>query len=66
MLEQLAVERHLERGKSLTVLEAWKKFGTTELRRIISRLRKRLDITDCWEEFEGKRYKRYFLKKGTK
>jgi hypothetical protein len=44
MLEQLAIERHLEQGRSLTVLEAWQLYGTTELRRIVSRLRKRLNI----------------------
>ena len=58
------VENYLLEGGSLTVLECWQKFHTTELRKIVSRINKRHGwklIASDWVEFDGKRFKRYHL-----
>ena len=58
------VENYLLEGGSLTVLECWQKFHTTELRMIVSRINKRHGwkiIVSDWVESEGKRFKRYHL-----
>lgn len=57
------VENHLKSGKSLTVLECWRLFHTTELRKIVSRIRQRDgsgSVKDSWEEMNKRRYKRYY------
>lgn len=58
------VENYLLEGGSLTVLECWQKFHTTELRKIVSKINQRhgwkLIVSD-WVEFDGKRFKRYHL-----
>ena len=58
------VEQYLLEGGSLTVLECWNRFHTTELRKIVSRINQRHGskiIASNWEEFDGKRFKRYHL-----
>lgn len=58
------VENYLLEGGSLTVLECWKKFHTTELRKIVSRINQKHGwklISSDWVEFDGKRFKRYHL-----
>lgn len=58
------VENYLLEGGSLTVLECWQKFHTTELRKIVSRINQRHGwklISSDWVEFDGKRFKRYHL-----
>ena len=58
------VEAYLKSGHSLTVLECWRKFRTTELRKIVSRIRKTDGpgaVQDHWEENDGRRYKRYYI-----
>ena len=58
---------YLKKHKSLTVAEAQRELGTTELRKIISILRDRgYEIIDKWVEGENRfgdvvRFKRYFL-----
>lgn len=63
---QTNVKRHLEAGLGITVQTCLKLYRTTELRRIISRLRKAgMNITDTWHKDEKGRneYKIYRLKK---
>ena len=58
------VENYLLEGGSLTVLECWQKFHTTELRKIVSRINQKHGwklISSDWVEFDGKRFKRYHL-----
>ena len=58
------VENYLLEGGSLTVLECWQKFHTTELRKIVSKINQRHGwklISSDWVEFDGKRFKRYHL-----
>lgn len=58
--------------RGITVREAFEVLGTTELRRIISRLRERGYTVHCiWEDGFNKhgdevRYKRYFVEQGKK
>lgn len=58
---QKAVADYLKTGKSLTVLECWQLFKTTELRRIISRLKQEgMAIIAQWEKGpQNEKYKRY-------
>ena len=62
--KQAAIQAHFERGKSLTVLQALKQYHTTELRKIVCRLKKKgLDIISDWHQENGKnKYKIYKLK----
>lgn len=58
---QKSVAAYLKEGKSLTVLECWVLFKTTELRRIVSRLKREgMAIVAAWEYGPNKaKYKRY-------
>lgn len=61
---QQAIEQHFRDGGTLTVLEALQQYHTSELRRVVSRLRpvfwkEGFDIDGKYESFEGARYKRY-------
>lgn len=50
------------RGHSLTVVSCRERFHTTELRRVVSRLRKRgYDVIGRWKTENGYRFKRYFI-----
>lgn len=62
---QANVKRHLESGLSITVLQCIRLYGSTELRRIVCRLRKSgMTISDKWYVDNGrKKYKVYFLSK---
>lgn len=61
---QQLVKIHLQAGLSISVLDCLKLYHTTELRRIISRLRRTMTITDIWYiENAVKKYKLYRLKK---
>ena len=56
------VLNHFLRGRSLTVVSCRENFHSTELRRIVSRLRKRgYDIADHWQLENGDRFKTYFI-----
>lgn len=58
------VVAYMKQGHSLTVLECWRKFHTTELRKIVSLIRKADGpgaVQDYWEECDGRRYKRYYI-----
>lgn len=61
------VVEYLRKNKSLTVVEAQRELGTTELRKIISTLRDRgYEIKDEWVEGTNRfgyatRFKRYYL-----
>lgn len=59
MNPQTQVEKWLKSGNRITVLLALRLFGTTELRRIISRLS--FKVNSVWREENGKRFKVYFL-----
>jgi hypothetical protein len=58
---QKSVAEHLKNGNSLTVMECWQLYHTTELRRIISRLKREgMQITGAWEKGpQNAKYKRY-------
>jgi hypothetical protein len=58
---QTSVKQHLKNGGTLTVLECWSLYHTTELRRIISRLKREgMQIVASWEQGPEKaKYKRY-------
>ena len=58
-----AILAHLERGHSITPLEALRRFGCFALNSRISQLRndRGFDIDDAWVRHNGKRYKKYFL-----
>lgn len=56
--KQRKVEKHFYNGGELSVKRCLSLFGTTELRRIVSRLRKRgMNIKDRWTSLG---YKIYF------
>jgi len=56
------IKKDFENGNKHSVLSALKKFGTTELRRIVSRLKKQgLNVCSEWQEYDGKRFKIYWL-----
>lgn len=58
--KQGAILAHFERGGALTVLDALRLYHTTELRRIVSRLKNAgYDIQSSHDD--GCNYKRYFL-----
>lgn len=59
MNPQSQVEKHLLSGKKITVLLALELYGTTELRRIISRMP--FKVNSMWCEENGKRFKKYFI-----
>jgi hypothetical protein len=63
--KQAAVLAYLQTGGSLTVIECINRFHSTELRRVISRLRKAGHrIADTFENADdGAMYKRYYLQK---
>ena len=65
-LAQQKVENHFLAGKSLTVKSCSSLYHTTELRVIVSRLRKHFKIKDvkCYEP-DGTWYKRYWMPLGT-
>ena len=57
---QSEVLEYLKSGYSLTVLSCWQIFHTTELRRIVSRLKKEgHKITGTMQELNGRRFKSY-------
>ena len=61
-IQQEGIKKCFEMGGRLTVQAAFYRFHTTELRRIISRLRKAgMKIIDEWKEANGVRFKEYFL-----
>lgn len=62
-LKQAAIQKHFLSGRSLTVLQALKQYHTTELRKIVCRLKnKGLVIHSDWFQVEGKnKYKVYQL-----
>lgn len=65
---QLLIREHLAQGGTLTVQQAFHQFGTTELRKVVARLRRKGDIiSDRWtsSESEGRksRYKIYYMVK---
>lgn len=61
---QTALKQAFERGEKLTVLEALHRYGTSELRHYVTRLRTDGDkIVSKWQEGEGKRWKIYWLDK---
>jgi len=59
MNPQTQVEKWLKSGNRITVMTCLKMFGTTELRRIISRMP--FKVNSVWIEESGKRFKVYFL-----
>ena len=60
--KQKNIEDWLKSGKSLTVLECINRFRTTELRKVICRLKKKgMAIVGTWQEEKGNRFKRYKL-----
>ena len=65
-LAQQNVEKHFLSGKPLTVQSCFRLYGKTELRVIVSRLRKHFKIKDvkCYEP-DGTWYKRYWMPLGT-
>jgi len=61
-IQQEGIKKCFEMGGRLTVQAAFHRFRTTELRRIISRLRKAgMNISDEWKEADGVRFKEYYL-----
>lgn len=61
-IQQDGIKKCFEMGCRLTVQDAFRRFGTTEARKIISRLRKAgMNIVDEWIESNGVKFKRYFL-----
>lgn len=61
-IQQEGIKKCFEMGGKLTVQAAFSRFHTTELRRIVSRLRKAgYNIADEWVEAGGVRYKQYFI-----
>jgi len=67
-LKQAAILAYFLRGKSLTVLQAIKQFHTTELRKVVCRLKNRgHNIVSDWHIENGKnKYKVYKLVKDGK
>lgn len=63
--KQAAILAYMQKGKSLTVLQALKQFHTTELRKIICRLRNKGHVIESyWHEENGrKKYKVYKIVK---
>jgi hypothetical protein len=63
--KQASVLADLEAGRSITVGECYHLYGTHDLRRIISRLRKAGHrIADSFENTgDGATYKRYYLQR---
>lgn len=57
--KQRAVLQALQNGQHLTVQICFRLFGTTELRRIVSRLRKKFDIRSY--RLEGENFLHYYL-----
>ena len=58
-----SILNHLMSGRSITKIEAVKRFGITCSDKRISELRALgWPIVDLWEKTNGPRYKRYFLK----
>lgn len=61
-IQQEGIKKCFQMGGRLSVQDAFYRFKTTELRRIISRLRKSgMNIADEWKQADGVRYKEYFL-----
>lgn len=64
---QREILSYMLKGGRLTVQKAWRKFNTTELRRIVSRLkRKGYSIVDEWKYSETKdgrkvKFKEYYM-----
>lgn len=59
---QKMVEQHFKNGGTLTVLECWSLYHTTELRRIVSRLKHSgMSFASTWEKREQSRWKRYWM-----
>lgn len=58
--KQGAVLEHFKRGGELTVLTCWRQYGTTEMRRIVSRLRQ-LGYPIEGKKLNGDIYKTYRL-----
>lgn len=61
MSPQAKTEKLLREGKAVTVLSILRKCGSTEDRRIISRLKRYMVIDDAWTEHRGKRFKTWRL-----
>lgn len=63
-IQQEGIKKCFEMGGRLTVQEAFHRFHTTELRKIVCRLKKAgYNITDRWIEKNGNRFKQYGLDK---
>jgi hypothetical protein len=58
---QNEILKHFQRGDSLTVLEALKLYHTTELRRVVSRLKKQ-GFNIISEPVKGQNYNKYELR----
>jgi len=56
--KQADVLRHFQQGGTLTVFECWQMFHTSELRRVVSRLRK-AGYAIIGQKEDGCTYKRY-------
>jgi hypothetical protein len=61
-IQQEGIKKCFEMGGRLTVQGAFQRYSTTELRKIISRLRKAgMPIADEWKQNGTVRYKEYYL-----
>ena len=57
---------HLQKGKTISTMEAFKLFGIVDLQSVIRNIRKTTDVQDKWvkginQYGEPTRYKQYFL-----
>lgn len=61
-IAQEGIKKCFEMGGKLTVQQAFSRFHTTELRKIVSRLKRAgYNIADEWKERNGVRFKEYFI-----
>lgn len=61
-IQQDGIKKYFEMGGVLSVQEAFRKFHTTELRKIVCRLKKAgLNIVSEYTESNGSRFKKYWL-----
>lgn len=62
---QAKILQAMQDGRSFTVKEAWQYAGTTEMRRVVSRLKKKGHNIKTWIE-PGESFVHYYLKKECK
>lgn len=61
-IQMEGIKKCFEMGGRLTVQQAFWRFHTTELRKIICRLKKAgMNIVDEWKSENGSRFKEYWL-----